>query len=150
MWGEPSPYNATVEMSYLAFARFTWDPDLTWDRFVAEEMAPRLGGDEAAARFIALAEEIDANQRLPAERLAEMRADALSRAGAPDDSGRRWLSLADQIGRQLYMGSYARGAAPDPGIFASTQRTCAAFLTGRRAARRSRAAMASMARCPGG
>ena len=35
VWGEPSPYHATVELSYLAFARFSWDPTLTWERFLA-------------------------------------------------------------------------------------------------------------------
>ncbi len=27
VWGEPSPYHATVELSYLAFARFSLGPD---------------------------------------------------------------------------------------------------------------------------
>ncbi len=40
VWGEPSPYHATVELSYLAFARFSWDPSLTWDRFLARDAAP--------------------------------------------------------------------------------------------------------------
>ena len=50
VWGEPSPYHATVELSYLAFARFSWDPTLTWERFMAEDAAPLLGGVEAAER----------------------------------------------------------------------------------------------------
>jgi hypothetical protein len=104
VWGEPSPYHATVELSYLAFARFTWDPGLTWERFLAEEAAPRLGGAEAAARFVAIASEIDANRRLPQERLAALRAEALAGAAEPGEPGRRWLSLADQIARRHYMG----------------------------------------------
>ena len=106
VWGEPSAYHATVELSYLAFARFTWDPTLTWERFLAEEMAPRLGGREAAERFVAIAEEIDANQALPVDRLATLRAEAMAHAGdAGSHAGRRWLSLADQIARREHMGA---------------------------------------------
>ena len=44
MWGEPSPYHATVELSYLAFARFSWEPTLTWERFVAEDAGRSWAG----------------------------------------------------------------------------------------------------------
>ena len=47
VWGEPSPYHVSTELSYLAFARFTWDPTLTWEQFMREEVAPRLGGSDA-------------------------------------------------------------------------------------------------------
>ena len=104
VWGEPSPYLATVELSYLAFARFTWDSSLTWERFIAEEAAPRLGGVEAAERFVAVAEEIDAHQSLPRERLAALQSEALGMAAEGGEAGRRWLSLADRIGRRHYMG----------------------------------------------
>jgi hypothetical protein len=104
VWGEPSPYHATVELSYLAFARFSWDPALSWERFIAEDAAPLLGGIEAAASFVALAEEIDANQTLPLERLVELREAAMAhRAGT--EAGRRWLSLEDHISRRIYMGA---------------------------------------------
>jgi len=106
VWGEPSDYHATVELSYLAFARFTWEPTLTWERFMAEEMAPRLGGRAAAERFVAIAEEIDANQRLTVERLAALRTEAMSHAGdVGSHAGRRWFSLADQIARREHMGA---------------------------------------------
>jgi hypothetical protein len=106
VWGEPSAWHATVELSYIAFARFTWDPTLTWERFMAEEMAPRLGGQEAAERFVAVAEEIDGNQHLPVERLAALRSEAMGFVGdAAGDTGRRWFTLADQIARREYMGA---------------------------------------------
>ena len=104
VWGEPSPYHATVELSYLAFARFTWEPTLTWDRFIAEDAGPLLGGTDAAHAFVRIAEEIDANQRLPPERLRALR-HAAAEHRAEDESGRRWLSLEDQIVRRLYMGA---------------------------------------------
>jgi len=102
VWGEPSPYHATVELSYLAFARFSWEPSLTWDRFLAEDAAPLLGGMEAAGEFVSMAEEIDANRILPLERLRDLR-DAAMAHRASDEAGRRWLSLEDQIARRIYM-----------------------------------------------
>jgi hypothetical protein len=104
VWGEPSPFHATVELSYLAFARFSWEPTLTWERFVDEDLAPLLGGPEAATEFVAMAEELDANQALPLERLRKLRRAAMAHH-ADDDAGRRWLSLEDQVARRIYMGA---------------------------------------------
>jgi hypothetical protein len=104
VWGEPSPYHATVELSYLAFARFSWDPALTWERFMAEDAAPLLGGVEAASQFVSIAEELDANRVLPRERLHALRAATMAHRSV-DEAGRRWLSLEDQIARRLYMGA---------------------------------------------
>ncbi|MET3927907.1 hypothetical protein [Devosia sp. 2618] len=105
VWGEASDYSATVELSYLAFARFTWNPELRWDDFVATELAPRLGGDHAADRFLAIAAELDASATLPADRLAALQNEALTAATASADAiARRWLTLAEQIARRVYMG----------------------------------------------
>ena len=105
VWGEATDYYATVELSYLAFARFSWDTGLTWDRFVSRELAPRLGGPDLAARFIAIAEELDANQTLPASRLASLSSQALgAMAGLGQEPARRWLTLAEQIARRVHMG----------------------------------------------
>jgi hypothetical protein len=104
VWGEPSPYHATVEISYLAFARFGWEPDLAWDRFLAEDVAPLLGGTDAAHAFVRIAEELDANQRLPLERLRELRRTAAEHH-ADDEPGRRWLTLEDQVARRIFMGA---------------------------------------------
>ncbi len=105
VWGEPSPYQPSVEISYLAFARFSYEPDLTWERFVEEDVAPLLGGRAAAEQFIELAEELDGNQSLAPERLAAMRHTALSAAQTGEtDSARRWLALQDQIARREFMG----------------------------------------------
>ena len=87
-------------------ARFSWDPSLSWERFVEEDAGPLLGGAEPARRFIAIAEEIDAHQQLPQDRLAELRREAFSTAGEfSDEPGRRWLTLAEQIARREYMGA---------------------------------------------
>jgi hypothetical protein len=104
VWGEPSPYHATVELSYLAFARFSWDPTLTWERFLAEDAAPLLGGADAATEFVAIAEELDAHQVLPLDQLRELQA-AVRAHRANDEAGRRWLTLEDQVARRMYMGA---------------------------------------------
>ncbi len=105
VWGEPSPYHATVELSYLAFARFSYEPTLTWERFLDEDVAPLLGGRAAADRFVTIAEEIDAHQRLTITRLAELRVEALRHSGATaGEAARRWLTLGEQISRREYMG----------------------------------------------
>jgi hypothetical protein len=105
VWGEPSDYTATVELSYLAFSRFGWDPTLSWDAFVADELAPRLGGQQQAERFIAIAEEVDANQTLPVARLQELQGEALKiMALLEGEPARRWLTLGEQISRRRYMG----------------------------------------------
>ncbi len=103
IWGEASPYHATVELSYLAFARFGWNPRLEWETFLRDTAGPLLGGAEAAAEFVALAEELDAHQGLPLARLAALRARAAGHRAA-DEAGRRWLSLEDQIARRIHMG----------------------------------------------
>ena len=105
VWGEPSDYFGTVELSYLAFARFCWDPTLTWDAFVARDLGPRLGGETLAKSFVAIAEEIDANPSLPVARLAQLQTEALAAMAELDgDPARRWLTLGEQIARRRFMG----------------------------------------------
>ncbi len=106
IWGEPSPYFATVELSYLAFARFSYDQDLTWEQFMQADVAPLFGSLEKAEEFIAIAEEMDANQCLAPARLLELGQQARKNCGDQNpDIARRWLSLADQIARRQFMGA---------------------------------------------
>jgi len=105
VWSEVSDYVATAELSYLAFSRFCWTPTLSWAQFVSDELAPRLGGESAANRFIALAEELDANRTLPAARLGDMQAEALAMLAKLDgEPARRWLTLGESIARRRHMG----------------------------------------------
>lgn len=104
VWGEPSPYHASVEISYLAFARFSWSPTLSWDTFLDEDVAPLIGGKDAARAFVTIAEELDAHQKLPVERLHALKRRAADHR-ADDNAGRRWLTLEEQISRRIYMGA---------------------------------------------
>ena len=103
VWGEPSPYHATVELSYLAFARFCWDPGLAFDGFIERDAAPLLGGAEAAWEFVAIADELDRFQILELAQLFKLRRRAAAHR-ADGEAGRRWLSLEDQIARRIHMG----------------------------------------------
>ena len=101
VWGGPSPSRATVELSYLAFARFAYDPLLTWERFLAEEAAPLFGGDEALDRFLKIAGELEQNARLPLARLKHLWRKTQEHAGT-DGAGRRWHSLASLVMQRLH------------------------------------------------
>lgn len=105
VWGEPSPYFATVELSYLAFARFSYEPSLTWERFINEDVAPLLGGRDAADLFIAVADEVDAHQTLAPERLEALRRQVRDAGDAVSgEAARRWLTLEGQIAKRAFMG----------------------------------------------
>ncbi|HEX5498205.1 MAG TPA: hypothetical protein VFX03_03220, partial [Thermomicrobiales bacterium] len=103
VWGEPSPYIPPVELSYLAFARFTYDPSLTWEEFLAEEAWPRLGGEAAAARYVEILAMIDRPDPLADPDWWSLRDEAVDSARNVDDAtSRRWIWLAERIGRHRY------------------------------------------------
>ena len=105
VWGEPSPVHPAVELGYLSYARHAWDPALTWDRFIAEEAAPRLGGVAAAERFIAMLERLDTDRAIDATALRSMRGEALDAARHPDDGvSRRWAWLASRLDARRFNG----------------------------------------------
>ncbi|MCC6313580.1 MAG: hypothetical protein IT337_06170 [Thermomicrobiales bacterium] len=101
VWGEASPFDVPVELSYLAFGRFTYDPSLTWNQFLSEEIAPRLGGDAAAERYLHILDAIDREEPLPDATWVGFRHEALDAARVPDDGvSRRWVWLADRVARR--------------------------------------------------
>jgi hypothetical protein len=103
VWGEPSPYHVSTELSYLAFARFTWDPALTWEQFMRDDVAPRLGGDNAAERYIDLVETLDGSAEIDAASLEKIRSESLSNAAnTAGDVSRRWLWLAERTTRRQF------------------------------------------------
>jgi hypothetical protein len=102
VWGEASPYHTNVELSCLAFARFTWNPSLAWETFVADELAPRLGGPVTAERHIDLTSTLDRNLVLDSATLAKMGAEATDGVRLSDNVSRRWLWLADRIARRRF------------------------------------------------
>ncbi len=105
VWGEPSPYNTATELSYLAFSRFTWDTSLTWDSWIEHDLAPLLGGVEAAKRYLDMLDTIDPPNRPSLDSLLPLQQEALGLTRQFDDGAtRRWLWLAERIGRMRYHG----------------------------------------------
>jgi hypothetical protein len=108
VWGEASAFHAPTEMSYLAFARFTYDPRLAWNRFVLEEMAPRLGGEVAAHRFLQITGLLDSENPIAQSELRRLHAEVVDASRRTDyDAGRRWISLADRIARREMNGRHS-------------------------------------------
>jgi hypothetical protein len=109
VWGEPSPYHAPTELSYNAFARFTWDPTLSWENWLREDAGPMLGGEDAAKRFVEISRTLDENPTLEAAELERVRDESLDAARQDDsEAGRRWFSLAEHASRRAYMARHPR------------------------------------------
>ena len=90
------------ELSYLAFARFTRDETATWQDFVRDEVEPRLGGAEAARRYLALLERVDADD-LDAAALVGARDEVRSVAASlADPARRRWSWLEERLSRRIH------------------------------------------------
>src|SRR5262249_45379817 len=99
IWGEVGAFSTVNEINYLAFARFAWDAELTWRRFLAEDLALLLGGAEPAGRYLALL-------AVPAEAQALARAAGEAREHAAGQSGepyRRWLWLQQRLAQKQAM-----------------------------------------------
>lgn len=110
MFGEVSDFHPLNELNYLAFARFAYDPAMSWDRFEREVERPLLGDD--AAEFVAIARAASVGSGQP----TDVDVDALvdrTQAHASTATGeprRRWTWLADQ----LYRLQYVQRGASDP------------------------------------
>ncbi len=103
VWGEASAFETNVELSYLAFARFTWDPTLTWEQFVSEDLAPLLGGVDAANRYLEIATTLDQNAVLDPSIVRGFQKETLAAAQNEDEEiSRRWLWLANHIAKRQY------------------------------------------------
>ncbi len=103
VWGEPSPYNTATELGYLAFSRFTWDTSLSWDTWLEHDIAPLLGGVDAARRYLEILDIIDPPNRADSTTLRPLQSESLDAARQFDDgAARRWLWLTDRIGRMRY------------------------------------------------
>lgn len=101
VWGEASAYHTATELSYLAFARFTYDPSLSWEEFLRQDIFPRLGGEAAATRYLEILAHLDAETPTPSAALRRLHAETLDAAHQVDfEVSRRWLWLADRISRR--------------------------------------------------
>jgi hypothetical protein len=99
IFSEVSAFSVVNEINYLAFARFGYEAGLTWEKFVAADLGPLLGGAEAASRYLELL-------TLPADVPILTRAAAEARDIAAAQSGeayRRWVWLQNRLYQKLAM-----------------------------------------------
>lgn len=99
IFSEVSAFSVVNEINYLAFARFGYQADLTWETFVAADLGPLLGGAEAATCYLDLL-------TVPADTPSLTRAAAEARDIATTQSGeayRRWVWLQNRLYQKLAM-----------------------------------------------
>ena len=99
IFSEVSAFSVVNEINYLAFARFGYQADLTWEKFAADDLGPLLGGAEAAQRYLELL-------AVPTDAPTLTRAAAEAREIANAQSGqayRRWVWLQNRLFQKLMM-----------------------------------------------
>jgi len=99
IFSEVSTFSTVNEINYLAFARFGYEADLTWEKFVANDLGPLLGGPEEAEHYLELLM-VPANAQSLTRAAAEAREKATARAGEPY---RRWVWLQNRLHQKLAM-----------------------------------------------
>ena len=57
-YGEESPEFPNVELSYLAFSEFTYNPDMSDAEFLAKRVAPLYGGEQAGRLVLEIARRV--------------------------------------------------------------------------------------------
>jgi hypothetical protein len=99
IFSEVGAFSVVNEINYLAFARFGYQADLTWEKFVADDLGPLLGGAEAATRYLEL---LVVSTDAPAltRATAEARDIAAAQSG---EAYRRWVWLQNRLYQKLAM-----------------------------------------------
>ena len=100
-YGELSPERPNVELFYLAWEAFLWDPEMTIDTFVEKRLSTLYGGIEPARALIAILPLVQtAKQREDPGRLAHARELANTARGAAAPAGHpRWDRLLAYLDR---------------------------------------------------
>ena len=96
---ESSAFNTVNEINYLAFARFGYDADLTWQQFVTNDLGPLLGGAEAAERYLDLLI-VENEEQVLTRAIAEAREIGNAQVG---EAYRRWVWLQNRLFQKLAM-----------------------------------------------
>ena len=100
VFGEVSAFHTANEINYLAYAAFSYDRALTWDRFISEVLAPRLGGTEAAGAYMQLLQTAHAAPELT-QAIGHAREFATTRSDA--EQYRRWVWLINRLSQAKAM-----------------------------------------------
>ena len=105
IFGEVSSFSVVNEINYLAFSRFGYTRDLTWDTFVDQDLGPLLGGTEAARQYLALVA-VEPEETALLQSVGKVREISREMSG---DARTRWDWLATRLRRKL---SSLRTACP--------------------------------------
>lgn len=91
-YGEESPDFPNVELSYLAFAEFTFNPDLTEADFLRRRVAPLYGGEKAARLVLEIASRVGPVRigQTPPDLPGIVELAYRGRRAAPDTAKERW------------------------------------------------------------
>lgn len=96
MFSEVSDFSPPNEFNYLAFARFGYEGDLSWDRFLEETLEPTLGGGDAARDYVEVVKTLDTDPDPgTVERLISV-THQHARA-AVGETRRRWIWLENEL-----------------------------------------------------
>ena len=99
IFSEPSAFNTVNEINYLAFARFGYDANLTWEQFVANDLAPLLGGTEAAEYYLDFLV-VEPEEQVLTQAIAEAREIGNAQTG---EVYRRWIWLQNRLHQKMAM-----------------------------------------------
>jgi hypothetical protein len=99
IFGEAGSFNVANEINYLAFARFGYDSDLTWERFLAVDLGPLFGGKEASEHYLRLLT-VPTDKHVLIHAVAEARERGKSQTG---EAYRRWIWLQNRLYQKLHM-----------------------------------------------
>jgi len=114
IFAEPGAFNTVNEINYLAFARFGYSSDLSFDQFVEKDLAPILGGKDKALQYLNF---------LDPKNLGDVKALQLSidaaREIAASVSGecyRRWVWLQNHLFQKLNMSGHTLNEDANPNL----------------------------------
>ncbi len=94
VFGEVSSLKTVHEINYLSVASFADNPELTWDKFILKDLAPLLGGEDLAVKYIELLEKDKVSHND-----LEFAKSTLRKAEEP--YYRRWLWLVDFLYQRM-------------------------------------------------
>ena len=93
IFGEVSAFSVVNEINYLAFARFGYQPTLTWEEFVEKDLGPLFGGKMAAEYYLRLLT-VPSHKVVLSQAIEEAREIGCSLSG---EQYRRWVWLQNRL-----------------------------------------------------
>ena len=93
IFGEVSAFSVVNEVNYLAFARFGYQPTLTWEKFIEKDLSPLFGGKLATEIYLRLLT-VPSQKAILDQAIGEAREMSRSLSG---EQYRRWIWLQNRL-----------------------------------------------------